>query len=286
MDKRGLVYRFSKEGNIHTLYIYDSVTKRGEFNWKTWQYDESETSAKYFRDQLNEIPDGDTIHLHINSQGGEVGEGVTIYNLLRQKSQAGCNIVGYVDGMAYSVAADIAMACDELHMGLGTSMLLHFPWMWCAGNANQLREYADQLDALGEASVQLYMSRAKDLTAEELREMMRKETVLDPESCLKYGFCDVVDQYKKAEEDQGNDPAEDPEDDPDKMLNQLQRELQETKEMLRVQQEINKAFISLKPQQEPAADPISKQEPAAPVKATVSETLMKAMQLSKGGNRK
>ena len=279
MDKRGLVYSFSKGDNLHKLYIYDAVTKRGNFNWSTWQYDDSETSAKYFRDRLNEIPDGDTIHVHINSQGGEVGEGVTIYNLLRQKSQAGCSIIGYVDGMAYSVAADIAMACDELHMGLGTSMLLHYPWMLCSGNAEQLREFAEQLDALGEASVQLYMSRAKDLTADELREMMSKETVLDPESCLKYGFCDVVDSYKKTDDQEPEeDPEEEPDEDPKKTLEQMQRTLQGIREQLHVQREINQALMGLKPQGEPEPDPKQEQEPE---KNTVAETLMKAMQLSR-----
>ena len=44
-------------GNTHKLYIYDDVTAYGPFNWETWDYDESETSAKYFREQLESIPD-------------------------------------------------------------------------------------------------------------------------------------------------------------------------------------------------------------------------------------
>lgn len=42
-------------GDTHKLYIYDDVTAYGPFNWKTWTYDESETSAKYFREQLEAI---------------------------------------------------------------------------------------------------------------------------------------------------------------------------------------------------------------------------------------
>lgn len=179
-------------GRAHKLYVYDEVRAEGKFNWSTWDYEESETSAKYFRDQLDAIPDGEAIELHVNSAGGEVGEGVTIYNLLRQKSNAGSRLVGYVDGMAYSVAMDIIMACDEIHMGLGTSMFLHNPWAYACGNADQLRSMADQLDALADASRQLYLSRAKSLTEEELRQMMQKETMLAPDACLNYGFCDFV----------------------------------------------------------------------------------------------
>jgi len=235
-------YRFeqsvSKSGNVHKLYIYDEVSAQGKFNWNTWNYDESETSAKYFRDQLDTIPNGETIELHVNSAGGNVGEGVAIYNLLRQKAGAGSRIIGYVDGMAYSIAMTIAMACDEIHMGLGTSMFLHNPWAYTSGNADQLRAMADQLDELSEASLQLYMSRATGVTEDELREMMKKETMLAPDKCLQYGFCDIVGEGKSSEDDpddlgEGGDPDGNsipdndnvPEDDEKQQIKDLQQQL-------------------------------------------------------------
>lgn len=63
---------FQQANNAYKLYIYDDVTAYGSFNWSTWSYDESETSAKYFKEQLAAIPDGATIELHINSNGGSV----------------------------------------------------------------------------------------------------------------------------------------------------------------------------------------------------------------------
>ena len=135
---------------------------------------------------------------------------MTIYNLLREKSRAGSRIVGYVDGMAYSVAMDIVMACDEIHMGQGTSMFLHNPWTCAQGNAEQLRNIADQLDGLAAASLQLYVDRAQGKASEEdVKNMMDKDTLLDPASCLAYGFCDVVDSFQT--KDEPADP-EDPED--------------------------------------------------------------------------
>ena len=108
--KHQMKYRFEQSTHIHKLYVYDDVRAKGEFDWNTWEYKDSETSAKYFRDRLDEIPDGADIELHVNSAGGEVGEGVAIHNLLVQKKKTGSRIVGYVDGMAYSVAMDIIMA--------------------------------------------------------------------------------------------------------------------------------------------------------------------------------
>ncbi len=174
--------------NKTSLYIYDDVTEYGEFNWDTWDYDESETSAKYFAQKLGEIPDGQTIELHINSNGGSVKEGVAIYNNLKQKQN---HKVGIVDGVAHSVAFLILQACDERKMCLGTTALIHNMWMYCYGNASQLRKYADDLDDMMEANRQVFMERAK-ITEEQLKELMENETYLTPDKALEYGLIDEV----------------------------------------------------------------------------------------------
>lgn len=271
--KNGMKYSFRQEanasgGNVHKLYIYDSIRARGDFDWREWEYEESETSAKYFRDRLDEIPDGETIELHVNSAGGEVGEGVTIFNLLKQKRDAGSTIIGYVDGMAYSVAMDIIMAATEIHMGLGTTMFLHNPWMYASGNAEQLRNYADQLDALALASQQLYLARSGGkIEQEELADLMNRETMLDPESCLKYGFCDMIDDFKATGID--DDPDDDP-DDEDLINQKVQKRFeQELKEMLSRQQEINKMLLEIKVGVQPKMDKTTK--------PTMSETFAQAL---------
>ena len=191
MNKNAMKYRFeqSAEGNTHKLYIYDDVTAYGHFNWETWQYEDSETGAKYFRKKLEEIPETGAIELHINSNGGSVKEGVAIYNLLKQhKATKTC----YVDGFAYSIASVICMACDKIIMGKGTSMLIHNMSMDVYGDAKMLRKCADDLDVLMDANRKIYMERVKNLTEEQLKEMMDKETFLTPEQCLEYGFCDEI----------------------------------------------------------------------------------------------
>lgn len=189
MGRRKTMFRFEQKGPVHKLYVYDDVTATGPFNWETWQYDESETSAKFFREKLGEIPDEGNIELHVNSNGGDVKEGIAIYNMLKQhKAYKTC----YVDGFAYSIASVICMACDKIIMGLGTSMLIHNMAAYVYGNATQLRKMADDLDVLMESNRKIYMARAKNLTEEKLAEMMDKETFLTPEQCLEYGFCDEI----------------------------------------------------------------------------------------------
>lgn len=189
MGRRKTMYRFEQKGTVHKLYIYDNVTAYGEFDWETWEYGESETSANYFRKQLEEIPEADTIELHINSNGGDVKEGIAIYNMLKQhKAYKAC----FVDGFAYSIASVICMACDRIVMGLGTSMLIHNMAAYVYGNATQLRKMADDLDVLMESNRKIYMERAKNLTEEQLADMMDRETFLTPDQCLEYGFCDEI----------------------------------------------------------------------------------------------
>lgn len=188
---------FQQSAGIHKLYIYDDVTAYGTFDWTTWTMKESETSAKYFRDQLEAIPNNATIELHINSNGGSIKEGVAIYTQLKQKS---CKKVGYVDGVAYSVAFLILQACDERIMGLGTSALVHNMWMSVEGNAKELRKAADDLDVLMESNRQIFLERS-NLEEQQLIDMMEAETFLTPDQCLEYGLIDKIDSYQADEQD-------------------------------------------------------------------------------------
>lgn len=200
------------------LYLYDDVTKYGEFDWMTWSYKESETSANYFKETLEEIKDGSEIELHINSNGGSVSEGVTIYNLLKEKD---CTVTGIVDGVAHSVAFLILQACDKRIMNLGTSALIHNIWMECYGNAEQLRKYADDLDTLMESNRQVFLERAT-IDEDTLKELMNAETYLTPDSALEYGLIDEIRTLQKK-------------DDQDAKQKAMMRQLQEMRQQLNAQ---------------------------------------------------
>ncbi len=191
MKQQKAHYCFRQEGgsDVHKLYIYDDVSEYGAFDWWTWEYTESETSAEFFRKALAEIPESATIELHINSNGGSVKEGVAIYNQLKQKK---CKeIVAYVDGFAYSIASVIMQAADRRIMGLGTSLLIHNMWLSVAGNAKELRKAADDLDVLMESNRQIYLERV-NISEDELIEMLDSETYLTPEKAVEMGFADEV----------------------------------------------------------------------------------------------
>jgi len=175
-QKAHYCFRQEAGSDVHKLYIYDDVSEYGTFDWWTWEYTESETSAEFFRKALAEIPESATVELHINSYGGSVKEGMA-----------------YVDGFAYSVASVIMQAADRRIMGLGTSLLIHNMWLSVAGNAAELRKAADDLDVLMESNRQIYMERV-NITEDELIEMLNNETYLTPEQAVEMGFADEVDK--------------------------------------------------------------------------------------------
>ncbi len=185
-----MYYAFANEGNVHKIYLYDDITEKGDFNWETWSYNESETSAKHFQELLDQIPEGDIIELYINSAGGSVKEGTAIYNKLKRHK---AKKTGYVDGITHSIAFTILQACDVRVMGEGTSVLVHEMWTYAVGNADELRSEADKMDAWMKASRQLILQRTDKITEEELKALMKKETMLGPDEALAYGFIDEIE---------------------------------------------------------------------------------------------
>ena len=186
----GICYAMQQAGNAHKIYLYDEVKAKGDFNWQTWDYDESETSANHFRELLGEVSESDTIELYINSDGGSVKEGTAIFNELKR-----CKAykTGYVDGVANSIAATILQACDHRVMGEGTGMVLHNMWTVAVGNADELRNQADKLDAWMRASRSLFLNRCGGkVTEEKLKEIMDKETMLGPDDALEIGVIDEI----------------------------------------------------------------------------------------------
>ena len=204
--------------NVYQLFIYDEVTDSGSWDWNTWEYIDSTTSADYFREQLASIPDNATIELFINSHGGYVDEGTAIYNQLKRHK---AYKVGYVDGVAYSVAALILMACDHIVAGLGTTVLVHNMWTVAVGNAEDLRKVADDLDKMMESNRQVFMQRFKG-SEDELIALMAEERPLTPNECLELGFCDELGEVVEHKDlEKQDDESDDEPDDKDQKVSQL-----------------------------------------------------------------
>lgn len=250
-----IMQKASGGGTAYDMYLYDDITKYGTFDFWTWEYTDSETSAEYFRKQLEAIPDDAEINLFINSDGGDVYEATAIYNMLRRHSG---KITGYVDGRAHSAAFTVLQAADHRVMGLGTSAIIHNMWTACIGNAADMRKAADDLDAMMDSCVQLLMDRANGITEQELRNMLDAETVLTPETALKYGFIDEIADYKK-------DSEEDDEDEKDAEIRELKQRVNQLSNELntRFKQKTKQEFDAYAGKKDGPAEDESKEETAA-----------------------
>lgn len=201
---------FRKSGETYQLYVNDAITRRD------WDGEKSETSATYFAEKLGAIPEGATLEIHINSEGGDAYEGTAIYNLLKA---APIRKVGIVDGRCFSAATFILMACDERVMNTGTNLLVHNAWTFAMGNADELRAVADDLDKLMESNRKIFLERC-DMSEEDLIALMKAEPLLTPEESLKYGFIDRIGGMAaepEPEEPEGDapDPEPEPENEPE-----------------------------------------------------------------------
>jgi ATP-dependent Clp protease, protease subunit len=125
---------------------------------------------------------------HINSPGGDFFDGVAIYNLLREHPKA---VTVKVMGLAASAASIIAMAGDEIHMGAGTSLMIHNAWGVVVGNANDMRESADTFATFDSAMLSIYAARTGG-DEKAIKKMMDAETIMSADDAVAKGFADSV----------------------------------------------------------------------------------------------
>lgn len=162
------------------LTIYGDITS---YPWK-----ESDVSNFNLSKQLQQLGDVKTINVHINSYGGEVAEGLAIYNALKNHK---AKVRTYCDGFACSIASVIFMAGDERIMSNASLLMIHNAWSYVMGNANELRKQADDLDKITQASINAYMNHVS-ISEKELKELLDNETWLDSNEAYDKGFATKI----------------------------------------------------------------------------------------------
>lgn len=168
-------YSLEAKKDKAVLSIYGDIT--------SYPYFESDVSAFNLSKELEKVT-AKTIEVYINSYGGEVAEGLAIYNALKRHK---AKVITYVDGFACSIASVIAMAGDERIMYPASLLMIHNAWTNAQGNAEELRKVADDLDTITSASIQAYKEHC-NITEEELKELLDNETWLTAEQALEKGF--------------------------------------------------------------------------------------------------
>ena len=185
-------FSMEKKGNEATINIYGDITS--EAGGTSWLGDEiGGVSAKTLSKELEALGDVSHINVYINSYGGEVAEGLAIYNALNRHK---AKVTTYCDGFAASIASVIFMAGDERIMNESSLLMIHNAWTYACGNSEELRKQADDLEKITQASVAAYKAHST-LSEEEIKELMDKETWILPEEALEYGFATGIEKSEQ-----------------------------------------------------------------------------------------
>ena len=182
---RGEFYRIAR-GSM--LYLYDVIVSDDYWGG---------VAAETFVKELNATA-APTIHLRINSPGGEVFAARAIEAAIRNHP---ARIVAHVDGYAASAASFVAVACDEVEIAPGGFFMIHKAWTFTAGNADDLLHTAEMLEKLDASLVDTYAKKT-GCTPEEIAGWMKAETWFSAGESVERGFADrVAEAAPKAQAD-------------------------------------------------------------------------------------
>ena len=162
-----------------TISMFDVI---GEDGWS------GGVTVKRISAALRSIGSKD-ITVRINSPGGDMFEGIAIYNLLRAHP---AKVTVEVLGWAASAASIIAMAGDDIRMGTGTFMMVHNAWGMVIGNRHDMRDAAELFDQFDAAIADIYQART-GMKRADIAQLMDAETFMTAAQAVEYGFADVVD---------------------------------------------------------------------------------------------
>ncbi|MBX9597104.1 MAG: Clp protease ClpP [Burkholderiales bacterium] len=146
-----------------------------------------ENNPKDFISQLKSVK-SETLHIHINSPGGDLFAGHVIYGII--KNFKGKKIT-YIDGLAASAASIIAMAGDKVVMPRNTLLMIHNASTVIHGDSQEFAKAAGTLEKMN-ATMQAVYHNKTGIAHDEIATMMNNETWFTADEALKLGFIDIV----------------------------------------------------------------------------------------------
>ena len=176
----------NKSDEVTKVYIYDEI---GDSWW-------GGTGATDFVQQIAAIKTP-KIELHLNSPGGDIFEGVAIYNALKSHS---AEVTVIVDALAASAASFIAQAGDKIIMTRAATMMIHDGSGLVWGTAADMRSTADLLDKLSNTVADIYAARAGQ-SVEFWRNLMIEEVWYNAAEAVEAGLADEIGEDTKQEDE-------------------------------------------------------------------------------------
>ncbi|WP_348922070.1 head maturation protease, ClpP-related [Enterococcus rotai] len=178
----------SKEGK-HILTLSGNVRK------KYWS-DDDVIDAKSIRNTLDVI--SSDIVIKLNSPGGDVFEGIEIYNYLKDHPS---NVTVEVTGLAASAATFIVAGADEVIMNVGTSLMIHEASTFAWGNKQDVQKTLNALETIDDSILSIYSEKTGQ-TIDQLKEWMNEEKWFTADEAVEFGFANSVKREESREEPQ------------------------------------------------------------------------------------
>ena len=179
----------NKSEDSAELYFYGDIVSS---TWGKWEKEDK--CPQDVADFLNEIKDSKNLDIYINSGGGSVFAGLSIYHQIKRFS---AQKTVKVDGLAASIASVIALSGDKVIIPATAQFMIHAPWSWMAGNASDFRKMADDLDKIETSIINVYKENLREgVDIEEIIDMVHKETWLNGEEASKYFNIEVSEEYE------------------------------------------------------------------------------------------
>ena len=167
------------ENGKHVLTLSGNVQK------KYWR-DDDVINAKDIRESLESVTDD--IVIKLNSPGGDVFEGIEIYNYLKDHPS---NITVEVTGIAASAATFITAGANEVIMNVGTSIMIHEASTFTWGNKSDIQKTLNALETIDESILSIYSEKTGQ-SNEQLEEWMNEEKWFTADEAVEFGFADSV----------------------------------------------------------------------------------------------
>ena len=147
-------------------------------------------TANQFVQDLRAMDDGvSPVIAAFNSIGGDLFDGLAMHNAL---SRLGDRCTGRVDALAASAASVAVCGAHRVVIASNAMLMIHNPWTYAAGDAEDFRKVADVLDQTMEAIIAAYKAKAPEIDEVELRRLVAAETWLTANEAVALGLADEV----------------------------------------------------------------------------------------------
>lgn len=147
-------------------------------------------TANQFVQDLRAMDDGvSPVIAAFNSIGGDLFDGLAMHNAL---SRLGERCTGRIDALAASAASVAVCGAHRVVIAANAMLMIHNPWTYAAGDAEDFRKVADVLDQTMEAIIAAYKAKAPDIDEVELRRLVAAETWLTANEAVALGLADEV----------------------------------------------------------------------------------------------